>query len=421
MNPDGAGVAATTLPSGLRVASENVPGARSISVGVWVGVGSRDEPDELAGVSHFLEHLLFKGTAERSARDISVAIDRLGGDLNAFTGKETTSFYARVPAGHLHDAVAVLGDVLTRPALRDDDIDNERQVILEELAMDADNPEDRVHTLVEASLFPRHPLGRETAGLVETVEALRPDDVRAFFGRWYRPANMVVAAAGALEHAELLDAVVGQFGAAEGGERPERRRPGSPLRPVAALRRRTGQVNLALGFRAVPREHPDLEALEVANHVLGGGLTSRLFEEVRERRGLAYAVYSSTAAYADAGSLVVYAGTSPDHVDEVLDVVAREVASIAAGGVTAEELDVAVGSLVGAFVLGLEDPGSRMARLGGSLSVRGAVRSVDEQVARYRAVDAAAVARVAGAVLAGPRCIASVGPWGRASLQRWAS
>jgi predicted Zn-dependent peptidase len=190
---------------------------------------------------------------------------------------------------------------------------------------------------------------------------------------------------------------------------------------VAALRRRTGQVNLAVGFRALPREHPDLEALEVANHVLGGGLTSRLFEEVRERRGLAYAVYSSTAAYADAGSLVVYTGTGPDHVDEVLAVVAREVASIAAGGVSAEELDVAVGSLVGAFVLGLEDPGSRMARLGGSLSLRGTVRSVDEQVARYRAVDAAAVARVAGAVLAGPRCIASVGPWGRASLQRWAS
>jgi predicted Zn-dependent peptidase len=413
-------VSITTLPSGLRVVTEAVPGARSVSMGVWVGVGSRDEPAELAGVSHFLEHLLFKGTAERDARAIAASIDRLGGDLNAFTAKESTAFYARVPAGHLAAAAEVLGDVLTRPALRDVDVDNERQVILEELAMDADDPEDRVHTLVEASLFPRHPLGRETAGQPDTVAALQAGDVRCFFRQWYRPANMVVAAAGAVSHDEVVEHVGRAFGTEVGGEQPRRHGPGARIRPMAAVRRRTEQANLALAFRGVARNDPRREALEVANHVLGGGLSSRLFDEIRERRGLAYAVYSTTATYADAGSLVVYAGTGPEHGAEVLGLVVAEVERLAADGITDEELEVAVGALAGSYVLGLEDAGSRMGRLGGSVLARGAVRPVAEQVARYRAVDREAVAAVSAAVLGGPRAVAGVGPVARRDLEVWA-
>jgi predicted Zn-dependent peptidase len=412
-------VSVTTLPSGLRVVTETVPGARSVTMGVWVGVGSRDEPADAAGVSHFLEHLLFKGTPERSSREIAAAVDRLGGDLNAYTAKETTAFYARVPAGCLDVAAEVLGDVCTRPALRDVDVDSERQVILEELAMDADNPEDRVHTLAEASLFPRHPLGRETAGSAASVEAIDGAGVRAFFERWYRPANMVVAAAGALTHDQVVAAVERTFGSAAGGDRPVRAAPGARLREVAALRRRTEQANLAVGFRGVARDDPRREALEVANHVLGGGLSSRLFEEIRERRGLAYAVYSSSASYSDCGSLIVYAGTGPTHVADVLDVVVGEIELLAADGITDEELAVAVGSLSGAYVLGLEDVGTRMGRLGGSLLARGDVRPVEEQVARYRAVDAAAVAAVARELLGGARTLAAVGPVAHRDLERW--
>jgi len=190
----------TTLPSGLRVVSENVPGARSVCTGVWVGVGSRDEPAAHCGVSHFLEHLLFKGTESRTAREINEAVDRVGGDMNAFTTKEYTAYYTRLPAGELTLAMQLLGDVLTAPALRDADIDNERHVILEELAMDDDTPEDRVHSVLFEALYPDHSLGRETAGERATVEAIAYDDVRAFFHHWYRPGNFVLAAAGDVEH-----------------------------------------------------------------------------------------------------------------------------------------------------------------------------------------------------------------------------
>src|SRR5262249_17496962 len=206
-----------TLPSGLRVATERMPGARSVSAGVWVGVGARDEPGELAGVSHFLEHLLFKGTEDRSARQIAESIDRVGGDMNAFTTKEYTAYYTRLPARELALGLEVLGDVLTAPALREVDVESERQVILEELLMDEDSPEDKAPTLLYESLFPRPPPGRETAGVKDTVVAVTPDDVRAFFARWYQPATMVVAVAGALDHDAVLAEVDRRFPGLDGG------------------------------------------------------------------------------------------------------------------------------------------------------------------------------------------------------------
>ncbi len=412
-------VQTTTLPSGLRVATERMPGARSVAAGVWVGVGARDEPAELAGVSHFLEHLLFKGSEHRSARQIAGTIDRVGGDMNAFTTKEYTAYYTRLPASALSSGLDLLGDVLTAPALRDADVESERQVILEELLMDEDSPEDRAHTLLYESLFPDHPLGRETAGIRETVMAITPADVRDFFHRWYRPATMVVAVAGGIDHDTVVAEVEQRFaGAPAGGERPQREAPTPDVAALAVRRRRTEQAHLALGFRSVPRQDPDREALDVLNHCLGGGMSSRLFDEIREQRGLAYAVYSSPSAYSDAGALAIYAGTTPANVDAVLDLVEVELKKLVAAGLTDDDLAVAKGYLAGSYLMGLEDPSSRMARLGGLLVTTGQIRPVAEQLARWHAVDHDAVRRVIERVLGGSRVLAAVGPLTKASLKR---
>jgi predicted Zn-dependent peptidase len=401
----------TQLDNGLMVATERVPGARSVATGVWVGIGARDEPAALSGVSHFLEHLLFKGTDTRTARDISAAIERVGGDMNAFTSKEYTSYYCRLPGEHLRLGLDVLGDVLSRPALRDDDVETEREVILEELAMDDDSPEDVVHRDLAEALFPGHPLGRETAGERDTVAATSADDVRAFFAEWYRAQNMVVAIAGPGDHDDVLDAARRSFaGVADGGALPDRQGPVATLGSDHSREDDTEQAHLTIGYRALARTDQRREALDVLNHALGGGTSSRLFDEIRERRGLAYSVYSATSAYADAGALSVYAGTNPQHLATVREVIDTELASIAADGITADELDIAVGYLCGAFVMGLEDTGARMGRLGGLLATTGKVRPVDEQIARWRAVTLDDVAEIASDILGGAKVTAVVGP-----------
>ncbi len=406
----------TTLASGLRVVTERMPEAHSVAVGAWVGIGARDEPAELAGVSHFLEHLLFKGTLQRSARAIAMAVDRVGGEMNAFTTKEYTAYYSRLPAEAIELGIGILGDVLTAPALRDDDVESERQVILEELHLDEDTHDDKVHMLIQQALFPDHPLGWETAGERTTVAAITGDDVRSFFQRWYRPAAMVVAAAGALDHERVVAQVEASFSTAAGGELPVRVAPSGRLGPSAVQRRALEQVHLAVGYQAVAREDPARPALEVVNHVLGGGMSSRLFDEIRERRGLAYAVYSSVTAYADAGSLMIYAGTSPTQVGEVLVLVDRELDRLVADGPDDEELEVAKGYLVGSYLLGLEDPGSRMARLGAQLTCLGRVRSIDEQVDSYRSVTRPDVQAVIERIFGQPRVLAGVGPLTKRAL-----
>jgi predicted Zn-dependent peptidase len=396
--------------TGIRVVTERILGARSVCTGVWVGVGSRDEPAEQAGVSHFLEHLLFKGTPQRSAQDIARSVDRVGGEMNAFTTKEYTAYYTRLPAGHLDLGVELLGDVLSKPSLADADVESERQVILEELAMDEDTPDDRVHTLLGELLFGRHPLGRETAGERATVAAITAQDVRDFFGRWYRPTNLVVAAAGEIDHREVVDGVEARFAGGDPGDAPQRSAPGDGVKDLAVMRRSGEQAHLAIGYRAFDRRHADRDALEVLNHVVGGGMSSRLFEEIRERRGLAYSVWSSPVAYADAGAFTVYVGTSPDHLPEVLRLVDGELDRLRAEGISDEELEVAVGYLAGSYLLAMEDASSRMGRLGGQLTVLGELVDVEEQLARYRAVTQADVRRVADLVLSGQRAMAIVGP-----------
>jgi predicted Zn-dependent peptidase len=400
------------LSNGLLVATDVVPGARSVAAGVWVGVGARDEPSPLAGVSHLLEHLVFKGTRGRSAQDIARSVDRCGGDLNAFTTHEYTAFHGRMPLAAQPLLMDLLGDLLTKPLLAPGDVSSERQVVLEELAMDDDSPDDVAHRALARSLFDPHALGRNTAGDRSTVAALTPEAVRSFFERWYRTSTCVVAVAGPVDHAEVVAQAERAFAElAGGGARPERGAPaplvgtGSEMYPDDSE-----QVHLVWGWRGVSRTDPDREALDVVNHVLGGGLSSRLFDEIRERRGLAYSVFSGTARYVDCGSVTVYAGTLPDHVEEVMEVVDREVASLVAHGITDDELDIAIGYLTGSYELGLDDPGARMARLGGALITMGEVITVEEQLRRWRAVDHDAVRRVLARVLEQPHRLVAVGP-----------
>jgi predicted Zn-dependent peptidase len=400
----------TDLPSGVRVVTERMPEARSVSAGIWFGVGSRDEPERVAGASHFLEHLLFKGTPERSARSIAIAVDAVGGEVNAYTSREHTAYYTRLPVAQLRFGLDLLVDVVSEPAFRPAEIDAEREVIVEELLMSEDTPDDLVFTALYESLYPDHPVGRETLGTRATVEGMSRDDIAGFHDRWYRPANLVVAAAGQLHHEEVLDAVVGLLGDGPRGEAPERVAPGEGVRPLTVVHRPTEQVHLALGWRSLAIGDDDRYALTLANQVLGGGLSSRLFQEVREERGLAYTVFSGPSAYSDTGSLSVYAGTVPERLDELIAVVNGVIEEMLAGGITAEEHEVALGYVEGSMLLGLEDSGSRMTRLANGIVSRDEVVPIDEHVRRYRAVSRDDVHRVLHRVLDGPRAASVVGP-----------
>jgi predicted Zn-dependent peptidase len=401
----------TQLGNGLTIATDPVPGARSVAIGVWVAVGARDEPAELSGVCHFLEHLLFKGTPTRSASEISRTVDRVGGDINAFTSKEYTSYYCRMPRRHAGIGIELLGDVLARSVMADDDVESERQVILEELAMDDDSPDDVAMRAFAGEVFDGHPLGRDTAGDRKTVAAIATDDIRRFHADHYRAGNTIVTIAGDVDHDQVIGEVERAFVDLAAGDGRVTRTEPDGVGHGRRIHDDTEQVHLVVGGRAIAREDPDREALDVVNHVLGGGLSSRLFDEIRERRGLAYSVYSATANYADTGMWSVYAGTLPEHVDTVRALIAGELDRLMADGITGEELAVAVGYLVGAYEMGLEDTGARMSRIGGMLVTRGQLIPVDEQLRRWERVGQADIRRVLDRVFVPSEPITvSVGP-----------
>jgi predicted Zn-dependent peptidase len=406
------GIHRLQLPSGVRVVTETMPSVRSVSIGCWVAVGARDEPAELAGASHFLEHLLFKGTATRSARQIAQEIDALGGEMNAFTSKEYTAYYLRLPDSAFTWGMELLGEVLSRPALRADEVDAERQVILEELLMNLDDPDDRVHTMLFEALFPGHAVGREVLGDTDTVGSMARDTIADFHGAHYGPANLVVAVAGNVEHSAAVDAVDRCLPGATESRRPERTEPAMPGVTRVVEERPLEQAHVTVGWRSLDHFDPDRYALAVANQVLGGGVSSRLFQEVREARGLAYSVYTAPSALSDCGALTLYVGTGPDRLDETADVVADVVVAVAEDGITEEELAVAQGYLAGSLLLSLEDSASRMSRLGSGEAIRGEVVPLEEHVRRIEAVGLDDVARVAKRVLTSPRTVAAVGPFG---------
>lgn len=400
----------TRLSNGIRVVTERMTEVRSVALGVWVGVGARDEPDELSGASHFLEHLVFKGTPTRSAREIAEVIEAVGGDMNAHTGRESTAYYTRLPSDHVGLGLDIMGDVLTHPSFRPPDVDSERRVILEELLMHLDMPDSMVHTVLSEALFPGHPLGREVAGTRETVEVLDRSQIAEFFDRWYRSRNMVVVAAGNLDHDRLADEFERTFGALEQGERPARQAPSDEVAPPVVRESDIEQAHIELGWRGLSHFDDDRYALSVLNQVIGGGMSSRLFQSVREERGLCYTVYSWASTSQDAGSAGIYSATNPSRLDELLAVLDDEIAKLLAGGVTEAELTLAQGCLDGSLVLGLESSEARMERLGWALSHRDEVVPVDDELARLRAVTVDDCARVAERVFGGPRTMAVIGP-----------
>ncbi len=407
------GIRTDILDCGIRLVSETMPDVRSVALGFWVGTGSRDEPEELAGASHFLEHLLFKGTAERSAAAIAESLDEVGGDCNAFTTKEYTAFYVRLLAEHLPLGLGILADIMTAPALRPADVDAERTVILDEILMHADEPADQAAELGQAALFPGHALGRDTLGTAESVSRLDAGEIRAFFEHHYRPGNIVVSAAGDCRHDELAAMVADRFAGVGGGSAPDRAAPAPGVDPLTVARRPTEQAHLVLGTRSVSRHDDRRWALAVLNHVLGGGLSSRLFQKVREQRGLAYSIWSERAAYHDAGALSVAVGTAPEHVDEVLRIVTGELDLLAAEGVTDREMDIARGNLRAEALLAGEDSGARMSRLGSALLLHGEVPTVDEVLARIGAVTRAEVQAAAQELAGAPRTLSAVGAFER--------
>jgi predicted Zn-dependent peptidase len=401
----------TRLPSGLRVVTEALPELRSVTLGMWVGSGARDEADVESGASHFLEHLLFKGTDDLSAREIAEAIESVGGEMNAFTTQEQTVFYVRVPDAQLGLAFDILADIVWQPAFREHDVESERQVILEEIGMRDDTPDDLVHELFERTIFPEHPLGREVLGRDSSIKAMTRDAIAAYHRAHYQPSNIVFAAAGNLTHDDVLERAERRF--PDGvTPRPERQRPA--LRSgdaVAVTTRSTEQDHLVYGVRALPALDPDRYAFTVLNQALGGGMSSRLFQEVREQRGLAYSVYSYRAAYEDTGFLAVYAGTAPDRVQETLGVIEGELDRLVRDGLTTSELEASKGHIAGSLAMSLETSSSRMRRLGRSELVEGEVPSLDELVARVAAVTVDDVGRVIERVFRdAPRTLAVVGP-----------
>ncbi len=409
---DGGPVRLTRLPNGLRVVTEAMPELRSVAIGFWAGTGSRDEPDPLAGASHFLEHLLFKGTADRSAQEIAEAVEAVGGEMNAFTTKEYTAYYVRLLDESTDLALDILSDVVWAPAFRHDEVDCERQVILDELRMHEDTPDELVHSLFSEALFPAQPVGREVLGDRDAIVAMTRDEIAGFHHHHYRTGNLVVAAAGNVDHDRIVDGIAARFTGEIGDREP---RPAAEIRPAGAvkvLHRPTEQAHLVLGMPALSRSDPDRWALSVLNHVVGGGMSSRLFQEVREKRGLAYSVYSYRSALEDTGSFAVYAGTSPERAPEVLSIIDAELDRLCADRCLAPgELERAKGHFKGQMALGLESSSARMERIGRSEVSSGEVQSVDDMVAAIDAVTPDDVARVIGRVLAaGPRVLAAVGP-----------
>jgi predicted Zn-dependent peptidase len=413
-------VARTVLPGGLRVVTEHLPAVRSAAFGIWAGVGSCDEDPAYAGATHYLEHLLFKGTRRRTALEISSALDAVGGELNAFTGKEYTCYYARVLDADLPLAIDVLSDMVTSSLIEPKDVDAERGVILEEIAMNDDDPSDTVHEAFAAQLFGDTPLGRPILGTTDSINSITRAQIAGHYQRRYTPPNLVVAAAGSVRHEAVIAGVREAFGAVlAAGAAPSPPRlgglgeavPGGAGRGVRLVSRGIEQANLVLGCEGVSRTDDRRFALGVLNAALGGGMSSRLFQEVREKRGLAYSVYSFAAQHAETGMWGVYVGCLPAKADEVLAICQEEIAKVVAGGLTGAELERGKGQLRGSIVLGLEDPSSRMSRLGKAELVYPRLEPVEEILASIGAVGHDDVRRVAAEILDRPKALAVVGPF----------
>jgi predicted Zn-dependent peptidase len=411
----------STLPTGERFISEHVPNVRSVSLGFWVGTGSRDETESRAGVSHFIEHLLFKGTGTHSAQEIAEIFDGLGGELNAATSRETTLIYARVPDDRLEDALDVIVGMVYDPAFAE--IDSEREVVLEEIAMVDDNPQDLVHDVVAEAVFGGHPIGRPVIGRAEVIGSISKRALETYHRTAYAYDNIAIAAAGNIEHERLAELLAARVPKTEAPARRTRKPFGRVPAPGYRFQRKaTEQYHVCLGAPGISRRDDRRFAASLLDSILGGSASSRLFQEIREKRGMAYSVYSFASQYSDAGQVGLYVGTREENLVECFEIVARELADVSAGNVRPGELERSKENLKGRMLLAMESTSNRMSRLGKSLITDTELLSLDDIVARVDAVTADDVAALAGELLRLDRLSAAgIGPSEarfRAAIQR---
>ncbi|MGE5577696.1 MAG: M16 family metallopeptidase [Syntrophothermus sp.] len=402
----------TVLPNGIRILTEYIPYVRSVSIGFWYGAGSRHENEHNNGISHLIEHLTFKGTKNRTARQIAETFDSSGGQLNAFTSKEYTCYYARVLDNHFDLAVEVLGDMLLNSLFSEADLEKEKSVVLEEIKMYEDTPDELVHDLLAQAILDTHPLGRNILGTVASVTGISRQDVQAYLHERYTPDNLVVAAAGNVQHEAVVREVEKYFGAVGGklgsaGDEVPVLRAQTLIRP-----KKTEQVHLCLGMPGIRRNDPRKYALYLLDVILGGGMSSRLFQELREERALVYSTYSYHVSYQETGLFTVYAGTSPGQVDKVLALVKDEFAKVKSGAVSEEEFRRAKEQLKGSLMLSLESTTNRMSRIAKSELFYERIQSPDEVIAQVDAVTLEELNGIAREILIEEQMtLAAIGPW----------
>ena len=410
-------VVRTVLPSGLRIVTEEVPSVRSAAIGIWVNVGSRDETPAVAGASHFLEHLLFKGTTRRNALEISATIEAVGGEMNAFTSKEYTCFYARVIDTDLPMAIDVVSDLITSSIVSALDVDAERKVVLEEIAMRDDDPSDLVHDLYAETYYGDTQLGRPILGTIKSISDMTRSSVFNYYKKKYLPQDLVVAVAGNIKHKRVVAMVEealsrDNFLDVKGSPqiRPNTPVKTKPMQSVGLMTRKTEQAHMFYGMEGVARSDERRFAMGVLASALGGGMSSRLFQEIREKRGLAYSVYAYAQQFAGSGQIGFYAGCNPTKAIEVIEIIREVLADVAENGMSHEEIERAKGAVRGSLVLSQEDSGSRMSRIGKNEIVYGQVMGFDEILKAISRVNPTDVREIANEFLTKSPTLALVGP-----------
>lgn len=402
----------TTLSNGVRILTEEIPYFRSVAIGIWVDVGSRDESDEIGGTSHFIEHLLFKGTKRRTAKQIAEALDAVGGQLNAFTTKEYTCYYARVLDEHFDLAADVLVDMLFDSLFAPEDVERERNVIIEEIKMYEDTPDELVHDVFANALWKGHALGRPVIGSTEAVATLSRENILRFYEQNYLHGQMIVAVAGNIAHERVVAKLADSFAQIPKASASRKLDRPVPCQEISCRQKNTEQVHVCVGTQGLRLDDEDLYVLQIINTVLGGGLSSRLFQEIREQRGLVYSVYSYHASYHDTGLFAIYAGLSRENVNLVLELITRELDNLRTQGITEEELRRAKDQLKGNFLLSLEGVNARMSRLGKSELYLGKVVPPEEVVRRIEEVTADRVLSLARTLFRNDRmAMATIGTW----------
>ena len=386
----------TVLPNGVRIITEEIEHVRSAAFGIWVGAGSRDEREGYEGISHFIEHMFFKGTEHRSARALAESLEAVGGQLNAFTTKEYTCYYAKILDEDLDLAIDVLSDMFFCSLFDEKEVEKEKNVVIEEIKMYEDSPDELIHDIFSEYVWNDHPLGKPILGTEESIRSLSRDKIMTFLSEHYAPDNVVIAVAGKIKHVDVVEKLSTQFGTFKRGGRRVLEETPSGQKVERYQKKETEQMHILLGVPGLGQDDEDIYAMHIFNNILGGGLSSRLFQEIREQRGLAYSVYSYHSTYVDTGLFAVYAGTSPNNTKEVIECILQELKDIKQKGITAEELERTKAQIKGGLYLGLESVSSRMSRLGKTELTYNRVLSPEEVVDKLEKVTLEDVSRVIG-------------------------